>query len=508
MKKILKAGAFLLVCALLNTSTISAADRLIHITAFPAPKDALAPWTTRAVSRQINIRSERNETLSEIRFTKGGNAAKVAFCDVLVTDELGKILGTDRSRVPNYPRSFGKVPPNVVDEKSIGLGIPIKANQDNILTLAVDTWGLDAQVPEPWLQINVTGLSFVDNGITQGVDGPEMPFIGAIHRLGGLPNIGIYDVTPITNPINILLGGKIEFIGAIQTRTGSAEWTEMDTMPFSVLTPAFANPFSITGVVAADALGHIIAGPVDCTYVSEAGVGKFAFKDRIRIPPNTTGIYFYGNVGDDFSKSGEGTVSIATNPAEWTHVRGESSKFDFSMTRFGLVVGSTMQVRPTRLDVTITAPPELHVQGGQTNVTALIYELDATESGEDINVSALPYTFWTPLANMKADITGVRFVDIEDGKTISPEISPASFEDRDAIFITDALALNHPKGFNVPKGTKKRIALRVSFAAKADGIYVFAFIQGAPTASGASTGRKVKQMLGHGWSIIQATTKG
>ena len=265
---------------------------------------------------------------------------------------------------------------------------------------------------------------------------------------------------------NIAVNVPNQVLGGFATNF-SGEPVSAQNLNFLISTSSTAgttanSPYSaITSITLVDENGAVVAGPVDAalgdgstTYGGQASpatsYAAIKFTDTVTF---ATGRHVYTLKGKIPSAWANGTtVNIFTKPSvDWTNVTGQTTGNSVSLsgqsTAFTL---NQMTVKGAALAVNMAAQPAAqNIVRGTQNFVLATYQLDATQSGEDIRLSSMPIKITSSPAT---DLTGCA---VWDGST---QLNTGS---RVVNSFTSATAftLSFDNSLSVPKGTMKTLSL-------------------------------------------------
>jgi len=251
----------------------------------------------------------------------------------------------------------------------------------------------------------------------------------------------------------------------------------------------------VTSVRIYDANGNIVAGPMDT-----AAAGTVAFTDTFIVPIGTTKYTVKTNIAT--STSGTDTVDVGISTPNAMTVKGMSSNNTITPTPTTEVEGNTLTVTAADLDATtLTTPVARSISKGSQDYIWATFSLSATDSGENINVTALVIEDTLGDAADEADMI--------DNAEIWADLTSASSSRGDAYEtkvsqtkqFADSAATDETLSFTltqtvvVPKGKTVGLAFVADLAAGATtgDIHTISLDtdSGDVTATGASTGTSV-----------------
>ncbi len=232
----------------------------------------------------------------------------------------------------------------------------------------------------------------------------------------------------------------------------------------SALSPAS----QITSVSLVDQNGAVVAGPVDVAVgdgsTTHAGVvpsttsyAVIHFTDTVTFP---VGRYVYTLKGKLPSGWANGTtVNVFTEPyTDWTNVTGQSTGNTVSLSGQTTVISmNQMTVRAATLAVNISAQPAAQsVVGGAQNFVLANYQLDASQSGEDLRLSSFPVTVTAGNSSI-GDLTGCTLnngqTQLNTGSNVVNSLTSGTYH-----------TFSFDNSLTVPKGTIVTLALECNIA--------------------------------------------
>ena len=230
--------------------------------------------------------------------------------------------------------------------------------------------------------------------------------------------------------------------------------------------------------------GQVVAGPVDA--VDVAGTNqKVTFTDTVTYPVGKGAYTLKGKVDADITN--DTTIIASTTPSsDWTSITGQTTGNTISLTGAGLVTMNTMTVKSASLAITLSSSPAAQtiVAGGQ-GVTFANYQLDASQSGEDVRFSSVQLTLAkTGASSLYTHLTSCQ---LWDGSTAlntgSNSVNPDAATET---FTFDSM-------LQVSKGTIKTLALKCNVSSAASGTFQWGVTTSAtnPTVTGVTSSNSV-----------------
>ncbi len=235
----------------------------------------------------------------------------------------------------------------------------------------------------------------------------------------------------------------------------SGEPVSVTGMTFTLSTTSAGLGAVVTSVSIVDSNGAVVAGPVDATWTGTASNQTITFTDTVTFP---IGRHVYTLKGKIPSGASNGAVvSVATTPSGWTNPTGQVSGSTITGFSSSAVTMNSMTVKGAALQINIAAQPAAqNVVGGITGFVLANYQLDASQSGEDVRLNSFPVTV-TGGSSSIADLSGCT---LNDGAT------PLNTGSRTQNLLTSASKVNFQfdNSLVVPKGTIKVLSLTCNVA--------------------------------------------
>lgn len=227
----------------------------------------------------------------------------------------------------------------------------------------------------------------------------------------------------------------------------------------------------LTSVSLVNENGATVAGPFDAT--DTGGTSQLVtFTGSINFP---VGTHTYTIKGKLPSTATNGiTIQASTTPSsDWTSVTGNTTGNNITPT-IGLFTMSTMTVKGVALSAGIsTSPASQTVVAGGSNILFANFQLDATQSGEDVRLSSLPMTF----TGSGAATSTLSNCQIWNGSTALNTGSRVL----QATNLGATFTISFDNALTVPKGTVVNLGFTCNIGASASGTFTFGL--GAITAS-------------------------
>lgn len=218
----------------------------------------------------------------------------------------------------------------------------------------------------------------------------------------------------------------------------------------------------LTNVTLVDQNGVVVAGPVDEVQTG-ATTGTITFSNQITIPTGKHVWTIKGKVDPQIANNA--TIILATTPNDtsfWTNVTGQITGNSVTLPG-GSFNMNTMTIRTASLTPAINSglAAQNIVAGVQAAPLAMI-DLDATASGEDIRISAIPTTITVgtlTLANLSSCQIFDGAVALNTGSNVPSSVSATQTFTLDTSLV-------------VPKGTKKTVTLKCNVQSGVTGTIV------------------------------------
>lgn len=255
------------------------------------------------------------------------------------------------------------------------------------------------------------------------------------------------------------------------------------SMNFVVTGDGTPNAQDISNVRVLDSNGNVIAGPVDPSSSGQTATTT----DTFVVPAGTSKYTIKGDLNTDFTA----TSTIAINlllPGSYITAKGVSTNNTITPSPSTTVTLDTVSVKSGSLAVrTSSSPVAQTVIAGTTAFNFANFILDASASGEDVNVTQLLVRFGTSANSIQANITNLTLF---DGATALN--TPKTESNTAATAATSTITLLSP--LKVAKGTTKTLALKgdISGSATLNQTYKFGLVSSsAATVTGAQTGTSI-----------------
>jgi hypothetical protein len=237
---------------------------------------------------------------------------------------------------------------------------------------------------------------------------------------------------------------------------------------------------AITSITIVDPNGNVVAGPVDATGFA-TGLQIATFTNTVTFPVGVTTYTIKGKLpGGTTAYANNGTITTSFTPStDWTTVTGQTTGNTITLPST-LVTMNVMTVKSATLAITVGSTPVAQniVAGGQARIFAN-YQLDASQSGEDVRFTSIPLQLTYANGAAGTDLSGCK---LWNGSTAlntgSNVVNPGTGASPQANTFTLDQSLT------VPHGTVLTLALscNVSSNASANATYSWG-ISGSATVS-------------------------
>ena len=203
-------------------------------------------------------------------------------------------------------------------------------------------------------------------------------------------------------PANIGVNVSNQTLGGFTTNF-SGEPVTVQSILVSVATSSTGSS-QLQNVTLVDSNGNVVAGPVDENLAAKT----ITFNSSVTFPVGAMTYVIKGTVATGALNGA--TYALTTDPHNWTGAVGQNSGSYVSLTDTNLNM-STMTVQPAALSISASASPAgTTVSTNQNNYVLANIVLDATQSGEDVRLNALPIvvsaTSSAIAIELKSNLTG------------------------------------------------------------------------------------------------------
>jgi hypothetical protein len=454
-------------------------------------------------TQQRNI-GDMGVRISGVKFT--ANSAEDLKLYSLRWRQVGTASASDISNVVTYVN--GTAYPTTVSSDgkyytsvfSGGILIP-KGNSIDVYT-TVDMTGTNSASRTVDLDIDkVTDVYFVGQLYGYGV-APSGTFQPWFNGYAATINAGTVTTIAKANEVtaqNIASNVPNQVLGGFATNF-AGEAVTTNSMVFTVSTTSSIGG-AITSVSLVDSNGSVVAGPVDAVYTSGA-TQTITFTDSVTFP---TGRRVYTLKGKVASSATNGAgITLSTTPSSWGNVTGQVSGNTISIGT-GSFSMNQVTVKGASLAVNVsTQPASQNIVAGIQNLVLANFQLDASQSGEDLRLSSFPAYITTTGTGAAADLSGCV---IWDGTT---QLGTGS---RVINTITSGTKFNlgFDNSLTIAKGTIKNLTLTCNVTSSpANSNDTYAVTNGTSASAGdyAITGVTSGNSVGSGTGLTLGTGNG
>ena len=301
---------------------------------------------------------------------------------------------------------------------------------------------------------------------------------GSVTAIQNATSVSAQNIAP--NVPNQVLGGfDVDIKG---------EAISVQQMVFTIATSSTGTG-QITSISIYGPNGNVVAGPIDA---SGATYNTATFTDLVTFPIGKGTYTVKGKLPSTFTNNG--TVTLSTTPSSgWTTVTGQTTGNTISLSGSGAITMNAMTVKSGSLAITVSGTPAAQtVVAGTQNYLFTNYQLDTTNSGEDVRFGTLPlkYTF-TGTPNY---LTSCQLYDGSTAlNTGSNTVNPAS-----TVVTAADVTFTLDQSLTVPKGTVKTLALRCNISSSATSTSAYNWgIATAPsiTVTGVTSGSDIGESI-------------
>ncbi len=238
--------------------------------------------------------------------------------------------------------------------------------------------------------------------------------------------------------------------------------------------------------------GVVIAGPSDVT--GTCGGNGFGISSSLTLSnsytfqPGLTNLKLTAKLNTDFG-SNDTIVASSTPSSGWTSVTGQSTGNSITPNPTSAITGPTQTIKAGALTVSVLSqPPAQTVIAGATQFEFARYTVDASNSGEDVRVTALPLYFDTSLstgaAGTRTDLTNCQLYDGTLSLTTGSNVkNPASGDTASSTTFTF-----DGTGVLITKGTSKTLGLKCNVRVGTTGRFWWGLDTGQATSFTGATG--------------------
>lgn len=437
---------------------------------------------------RVTAGSSEDMRLWSIRFNQSGSAGSSDLANLMVNVDGTDYPVTVSSDGKYFTATFGS---GIVISKGLAKDVYIKgdivgagaANRtvqfdlykttDIYLTGETYGYGVVASATGNCQTSATTGSEFVYSSASCAGTASTPWFSGSTITInaGTATTIAKANEVPAQNiainvPNQVLGGYAVDFKG---------EPVTVQSTVFSIATTTAGTAYAglPTSVSIYNENGAVVAGPVDAT-AGTSPLGTLTFTDSITYPVGRHIYTIKGKVPTTVT-NGATYILSSTPSSGWTNVVGQVTGNSISLSSNGAFSMNTMTVKAGNLAVTMSSNPAAqNVVAGAQGVTWANYQLDASQSGEDIRVSNLVTTLTFGSTSNKGDISSCALYDGANQVTTGSNIfNPTDLST--ATTSVGAKTFTFDNSITVTKGTIKTLTVKcnVSGSATAGGTYAF-----------------------------------
>lgn len=305
---------------------------------------------------------------------------------------------------------------------------------------------------------------------------------------------------------NIAVNVANQVLGGFTTDI-KGEPISVQTLTFTIATSGtWTSSTGITSITIVDSNGAVVAGPVDEASTCTSGC-TITFTDTITFPVGQKTYTLKGKLPTGAPNGA--TVIVSATTGSWANITGQTTGNTITLSS-GTVAMNTMTVKSASLAISVsTTPSAQSIVSGAQGVTFANYQLDASQSGEDVRFSSIPLkiTFaGSATANM---LSSCQLYDgatsLTTGSNV-PNMNPTA-----AIATAADVTFTLDQQLTIPKGTVKTITLKcnVSSAAVTNNSFNWG-IQASPsiTVTGVTSGADVTETVTASVGQVQTVSAG
>ncbi|OHA93064.1 MAG: hypothetical protein A3H52_00365 [Candidatus Zambryskibacteria bacterium RIFCSPLOWO2_02_FULL_39_26] len=352
-----------------------------------------------------------------------------------------------------------------------GYGITPPAGSNSVVTCSTSQACGNFTTGTPWFQANIVTVS-----------------AGTVTSIGKATSVAAQNIA--VNVPNQVLGG-------FQTDI-KGEPISVQSLAFTIATTgSWTSSTGITSITIVNQNGAVIAGPIDEASTCTTGC-TITFTDTITFPLGISTYTIKGKIPTG-APNGATVIVSATPSSGWTSVTGQTTGNTISLSANGAFSMNTMTVKSAALTVTVSATPSAAsiVPGGR--VTFANYQFDASASGEDVRLGAIPFYYNGSSQSFAADETIMTSCQVYDGAT---PLNTGSNVVNPSTTVATSTALSQTFTFDqqltIAKGVVKtlRLECNVASSAHANSQMQWGLLSTSdPTVTGVTSGASVSETL-------------
>jgi hypothetical protein len=459
-------------------ATLSLGSATLNVSSFdPNTSQSKEIGTTgvRFAGVRLTAGSGEDIRLRNMRWNQTGSASKTDLANVVVVVDGVEYPTTVSSDGKYYSVNIGS---GVVVPKGNNLDIYVKGDiidgTNRTVVFDIDK-ATDIYISGELFLFGITptagSVSAAATSSSQFTSGT--PFFDASHLTITAGSASTIQKSAQTPAQNIAVNVPDQPLGAFEANF-KGEAVTVSGMTLTVATSAGSTEGAggLTNVSIVDENGSVVAGPID-----SSGTGtSLVFSDSITFQ---TGSHTYFVRGKVPSGTLNGlTYTLTVTPSGWTSPVGDSTGDTISLATFGAFTLNTMTVKAAALAVTLSSTPAAQtVVAGTQGFTFANYQLDASQSGEDVRFSSMVLTNDAGNNAKAATAANLSACQLFNGSTALNSGSNIVNPSQAAATSTEATGTTHTFQFNdpltVPKGTSMTVALRCNISSSSDASSVF-----------------------------------
>ncbi len=329
---------------------------------------------------------------------------------------------------------------------------------------------------ETYIQADMTGTNSASRTVRFDIDKvTDVYFVGQLYGYGVAPS-GTYTPWFSANTTTINAGtattiGKANEVAAQNVASNvpnqvlggfatnfAGEPVSVQTMTFTISTSTAGLGGLVTSVSIVDSNGAVVAGPVDATWAA-GSTQTLSFTDTVTFPVGRKVYTLKGKVPSGATNGA--VITMSTTPSGWGNVTGQVSGNTVTIST-GSFNMNQVTVKAAALTVNIsTQPTSQNVVAGSQNLVLANFQLDASNSGEDVRLSSFPVIITTAAAS---ELTGCQLWDgataLNTGSRVINSFTTAT-----------AKTYSFDNSLTIAKGTLKTLSLTCNVSSSATGNY-------------------------------------
>ena len=292
---------------------------------------------------------------------------------------------------------------------------------------------------------------------------------------GSLQNISAGSVSTVSKAAsvaaqNIAINVPNQVLGGYEVDL-KGEPISVQSTVFHITASAAQASLLLTSVSLYGPNGNVVAGPVDAALVG--GVNQsVTFTDTITYPIGK-GVYTLKGKVPSTTANGVTFQASTTPSTQWTTVTGQTTGNTISLSSLSSAVAmNTMTVKGAALAITVAASPSSQSITAGTGKVMANYQLDASQSGEDVRFSSIPLVLTLGGSATAGMVSACQLYDGSTALNTGSNI-PTVAEASNSFTLDQALT--------VTKGTVKTLTLKCNLTGTSAGNTFAWGIAAAPT---------------------------